>query len=332
MLKRIILEIKPTRIFFLADTNTKQYCYSLFSKDLPEHNVFTIKPGEKEKNLNTCTFIWQAMTDALLDRHSLVINLGGGVICDMGGFCASVFKRGISFINCPTTLLSQVDASIGGKLGIDFENYKNHIGLFRDPNHVIISNIFLKTLPQEEILSGYAEIIKHALINSPSAWEKQLTMDISGIPPDEYIAQSIQVKYRYVSQDLKESGLRKALNFGHTIGHAVESVLLDKKYISITHGKAIVVGLIAESWMSHKCLGLDKDDLFTICDYLTKFFPKIILDDVSKKNFSKALRQDKKNRGNKIMLSAIKKIGDCVIDYPVSEELCWEALNYYKSL
>jgi len=332
MLERIIRQIKSTNIFFLTDTNTHKYCYSLLSQNLPEHKVFTILPDEKQKNLKTCIHIWKAMTGAHLDRHSLIINLGGGVICDMGGFCASVFKRGLSFINCPTTLLSQVDASVGGKLGIDFENYKNHIGLFRDPDHVIISNTFLKTLSQKELLSGYAEMIKHAILNSHEAWEKQKIINTPVIPSDENITQSIQVKYRYVSQDPKESGLRKALNFGHTIGHAVESVLLETKQKAVTHGEAVAVGLIAEIWLSNQCLGLNKADLNGICEYLTNFFPKIDLNDISKQQFFNALRQDKKNRGNKIMASLIRNIGDCVIDCPVSAELCWDALNFYRSL
>ena len=314
------------------DTNTKEYCYPLVEENLTDHTILTIFRGEKEKTIQTCIQIWKAMSDLPLDRHSLVINMGGGVICDMGGFCASVFKRGLAFINCPTTLLSQVDASIGGKLGIDFENYKNHIGLFREPNHVIISSVFLNTLSQKELLSGCAEMIKHALIDSHVAWEKQKVMNTPIIPSDEQISQSIQVKYRYVLQDPKENGIRKALNFGHTIGHAVESNLIETKNISITHGEAVAIGLIAETWLSNQCLGLNKDNLNSICEYLINFFPKIDLHNISKQQFFDALKQDKKNKGNKIIASLIRDIGDCVIDYPVSAELCWDSLNYYKLL
>ncbi len=332
MLGNIIGQIKPTKIFLITDTNVHKYCYSLISENIPPHNVVTILPGEDQKNLQTCIDIWKAMTDACLDRHSVVINLGGGVICDMGGFCASVYKRGLSFIHCPTTLLSQVDASIGGKLGIDFENYKNQIGAFNNPNYVILSNAFLKTLPLNELRCGYAEMIKHALINSVEDWEKQLSMDLSEIPSEEQIINSISIKYQVVLQDPKETGVRKALNFGHTIGHAVESILLDGKQISITHGDAVVVGLIAESWLSYKCLGLKKSELHSICSYITNYYPEIELNGISEQDFFNALLQDKKNIGNRILPSLIKSIGECIVSVSVSAESCLEALNFYRTI
>ena len=332
MLEYIIGKIKPTEIFLITDTNVQKHCCSLVSQNIPPHNVVTILPGEEQKNLQTCIHIWKAMTEARLDRHAVAINLGGGVICDMGGFCAATYKRGLPFIHCPTTLLSQVDASIGGKLGIDFENYKNQIGVFTNPNHVIISSSFLKTLPLHELRCGYAEMIKHALINSVEAWEKQLSIDISEIPSEEHIINSISIKYQFVLQDPKETGVRKALNFGHTIGHAVESVLLNNQNTSIAHGDAVVVGLIAESWLSHKCLGLTMSELNSICDYITSYYPKVELNGISKQDFFNALQQDKKNVANTILVSLISSIGTCVLNVPISPELCLEALDFYRTL
>ena len=213
-----------SKLVVLTDSNTHQFCLPLVQEVVPPTMVFISVPaGEQHKTLETCSIIWGQMTEAVLDRQALVINLGGGVIGDMGGFCASVYKRGIPFITIPTTLLSQVDASVGGKLGIDFLGFKNHLGVFQLPEAVLIAPEFLATLPQRELRSGYAEVIKHGLIRDatyfralPSTnWQKQ---DWARI-----IRHSIEIKKAVVQVDPKESGLRKILNFGHTIGHAIES-------------------------------------------------------------------------------------------------------------
>jgi len=331
-LKKIIKSNNPSKILIITDKNTYKYCYNLISENIPKHEVFTILPGERNKNLNTCISTWDYMTDIRLDRQSILINFGGGIVCDIGGFCASCYKRGIPFVHLPTTLLAQVDASIGGKLGVNFKNYKNHIGVFKNPENVIICKSFLKTLPLRELKCGYAEMIKHSLVTSREEWKKQLSIDITQIPSQNQIIQSVINKYQVVSNDPKESGNRKVLNFGHTIGHALEYVFLNNKKISIKHGEAVAIGLIAESWISHNILGLPASELKSITYYIKKYFPKFKLEDIKKEEFVKALLQDKKNISNTIQASLLNKIGDCIINIPVSPELCWEALIFYKTL
>lgn len=327
-IKLILDRMKPSDICFIVDKNTYTHCYSLISKNLPKHKIIIIQPGENHKNIQTCRYIWKKMTEYRLDRHSIIFNLGGGVIGDMGGFCAATYKRGVNFVQCPTSLLAQVDASIGGKLGVNFDNFKNHIGLFSDPDYVVISNSFLNTLPIRELKSGYIEIIKHFLIASAPDWERQLSMHITKIPPKEHIIRSLEIKHNIVSRDQKEKGIRKKLNFGHTIGHAIEKI----KEGSITHGEAIAIGIIAESWLSKKVMGLNIDDFHRICDYIQRNYPKINLCDIKKKAFIDTLCQDKKNYKSKIMFSLMPSIGKCSFDVPVSQESCWNSLVYYKEL
>ncbi len=320
-----------SKLGLIADHNTYNSCYPLIQEILPKHEHFKFKAGEGNKNLQTCISIWEWMTDCEFDRKSLIINLGGGVTGDMGGFCASTYKRGIRFVNIPTTLLSQVDASVGGKLGVDFNGYKNHIGVFNEPEAVIISDAFLKTLPLPELRSGYAEVIKHGLIMNENYfyslksqnWETQQWKDI--------IEKSVSIKKEVVSKDPKEEGLRKILNFGHTVGHAVESFYLDTKY-HLLHGEAIAIGMIAEAYLSRQHIRLPKEDLDTIIEILLAIFGKVNIPSEDLEAIAQLCFQDKKNEGKTINCSLLKKIGECDYNIAISQEDIINSLNFYNAI
>jgi len=237
-----------SQIAILTDTNTRKHCYPIITS-LPKHEVVEVHAGEEHKNIDTCKIIWQKLTDLSFDRHSLLIILGGGVLGDMGGFCAATFKRGIDFILVPTTLLSQVDASVGGKLGIDFNNFKNHIGVFCNPKSTVIHAPFLKTLPERELRSGFAEVIKHCLISDEQMWHVIKKRALTEQDWGTLVKHSVDFKRSVTDQDPKERGLRKILNFGHTIGHALESYFLAEGNL-IFHGEAIAMGMIMESFIA----------------------------------------------------------------------------------
>ena len=252
--------LKPShysKIFILVDENTSQYCLPHLLNNLAteiEIEIIELEVGEIHKNIATCTEVWGALSDLGGDRKSILINLGGGVISDLGGFVACTFKRGIDFINIPTTLLSMVDASIGGKNGVDLGNLKNQIGIIREPKAVIVDTQFLSTLPQNEMRSGLAEMLKHGLIFDKKYWDK--FKDLKSLNTDnlnELIHQSIEIKNEIVCEDLTENGIRKSLNFGHTLGHAIESYFLENdSKTSLLHGEAIAVGMILESFISRE--------------------------------------------------------------------------------
>lgn len=271
------------------------------------------------------------MTEAVLDRQALVINLGGGVIGDMGGFCASVYKRGVPFLTIPTTLLSQVDASVGGKLGIDFMGFKNHLGVFQLPEIVLIAPAFLDTLPQRELRSGYAEVIKHGLIRDlaffrslPSSnWEKQ---DWSRV-----IRHSVSIKKAVVEVDPKEAGLRKILNFGHSIGHAVESFHLTSSN-PLLHGEAIAMGMIAEGFLSFEKIGFSFEELNELSHKLLQVFGKVTLNSKDLDAILDLCAQDKKNEGKTQLFSLLPSLGDCSFNIPVTTEEIKHAIIYYQQL
>lgn len=330
-LERFLKNKKFSKLGVIADSNTVKACYPLISESLPEHSYFLFEAGEVNKTLDSCSKIWQWMTDEGFDRKAMIINLGGGVTGDMGGFCASTYKRGIRFINIPTSLLSQVDASVGGKLGIDFNGFKNHIGVFNIAEAVIISTAFLTTLPLPELRSGYAEVIKHGLIRNANyfeslkmhGWENQNWSDI--------IEKSISIKREVVEKDPKEEGLRKILNFGHTVGHAVESFYLDTKN-QLLHGEAIAIGMIAEAYLSKKLCGLSGTALDTISEFLFFVFDQISLPAEDLEKITQLCFQDKKNEGKVINCSLLRKIGECDYNIPVSTEDIVESLNFYNEL
>jgi 3-dehydroquinate synthase len=316
-------------VVILTDINTHQYCYSLIRSELPPHSVSTIPAGEEHKNLESCKLIWEKLTDLQVDRHSLLVILGGGVLGDMGGFCAATYKRGIDFVLMPTTLLSQVDASVGGKLGIDFKKFKNHIGVFCEPVATLISATFLETLPERELRSGFAEIIKHCLISDKGMWNVISARSLKEQDWNELISHSVAFKKQVIDTDPREKGLRKVLNFGHTIGHAVESYFLDSAN-RLFHGEAIAIGMIAESYIAERKGFLSTTELKEVTDYLNKIYPKVSLPD-SFEQIIKLMLQDKKNKGNKILMALTNGIGQARWDEEVSPAEIEEALKYYQS-
>ena len=318
---------KYSSIGVLVDENTRRHCYSMIKDQLPPHSLIEAPSGEEHKGLETCKLIWQRFTDFGFDRHSLIIICGGGVLGDMGGFCAATFKRGIDFIILPTTLLAQVDASIGGKLGVDFGPYKNHIGVFQQPLSTLIAANFLETLPFRELRSGFAEVIKHCLIADKKMWEaieKRSILDQDWL---KLVRHSVKIKSKVVEKDPTEKGLRKILNFGHTIGHAIEGHFLTSGN-RLFHGEAIAIGMIMESFIATSKGLLSERDLRSISNYIISVFGQIELPD---DRWLPLLKQDKKNKGNKILMALPKGIGKAVWDVPVNEKEIRDAMDYYKS-
>ncbi|WP_044240016.1 3-dehydroquinate synthase [Flexithrix dorotheae] len=322
-----------TKIAVIFDENSKKYCYPLIKEFIPEnHLTIQIQSGEENKNLETCKSVWDKLTENSFDRKSIVLNLGGGVIGDMGGFCAATYKRGISFVQIPTTLLSQVDASVGGKLGIDFNGFKNHIGVFQLPERVLVHPGFIKTLVKEELRSGYAEVIKHFLIADKEKWDLLKQKQLSAQNFDQLIPENILIKNQVVTSDPKEKGLRKILNFGHTIGHAIETHLLFQKPRKLLHGEAIAIGMICETYLSQKLLGLSESDLKEVSDYILQTYGKVELnfDDIDQ--ILPLMQQDKKNEGNRLNFSLLEYNGKAVFDQEISEDMARESLLFYNSL
>jgi 3-dehydroquinate synthase len=322
-------ETHYTKVFVICDNHTKRHCYPIIQTHLPKHRIVVIQAGEEHKTLATCEKIWESMTDYELDRHSLVINLGGGVIGDMGGFCAATYKRGIDFIQIPTTLLAQVDASVGGKLGIDFHGFKNHIGVFNLPTRVFIDYVFLETLPERELKSGFAEVIKHCLIQDAEKWSELRLKDFPNLDWLSFIRHSVQIKQQVVEQDPTEKGLRKILNFGHTLGHAIETYFLDKGKLRLYHGEAIAIGMIMEAFMAYELKLLDETSLLQIEEFLFSVYGKIYLTEEDIPAIIQLTQQDKKNKGKEVRFSLLNSIGSCVYDRTCTPAMMKRAILYY---
>lgn len=328
---KTFLETKSySKIIVLADTNTKRFCYPVIKDSLPKHTLITVKHGEENKNLQTCELIWSAMTEEQLDRHALMINLGGGVIGDMGGFCAATYKRGIDFIQIPTTLLSQVDASVGGKLGIDFQGFKNHLGVFTLPNAVLIDPVFLETLSEREKRSGFAEILKHCLIQDGEKWQEIRKRDLADQDLPDLIAHSVEIKKKVVEQDPTEKGLRKILNFGHTLGHAIETFFLPQGKKRLFHGEAIAIGMVCESYIAHTRGLIDERTLEQVEEFIFSIYGKVAIDVADFDIIIGLTLQDKKNKGKEVRFSLINAAGSCLYDVVVSKNEMKKALEYYK--
>lgn len=317
-----------TQLAVLVDAHTHIHCYPIIQQQLPAHTLIKIPAGEAYKNIDSCLSIWKNLTDLNFDRHALLLVLGGGVLGDMGGFCAATYKRGISFILMPTTLLAQVDASIGGKLGIDFEHYKNHIGVFQQPLATLISPVFLNTLPLRELRSGFAEVIKHCLIGDKAMWEIIRTKTLADQDWTTLIPHSIKIKEDITQKDPREKGIRKALNFGHTIGHALETYFLTTSK-PIFHGEAVAMGMIMESKIAHSKGHLTFDELDQIKAYVFSIFGKVT-EPFSSQEIIRLTLQDKKNKGNEVLMAVPKGIGTCVWDETTSEKEMLEAIEYYQ--
>ena len=329
LLNLLIEKNKYSKVSVLVDDNTEKFCLDIFKQIInKEISIIKINSGEEFKNLGTVTKIWNDMTTQNLDRKSLLINLGGGVITDMGGFAANTFKRGLDFINIPTTLLSMVDASVGSKTGINFNNLKNQIGTFADPKLVIIDEQYLQTLSEREVKSGYAEIFKHSLV---SASIFNLLIENQQIYyNEEIINNSIQIKNKIVLDDKFEQNIRKNLNFGHTIGHALESYFLNKEN-KLTHGEAITIGMICESFMSSKIFNLDLELVKKIKNHLLRIFTKVNLQYENYDEIINLMSFDKKNHLDKLKFVLLKDLGIVKIDVEVSENLIKESFDFYLS-
>jgi len=326
----IIDKKKYSKIFLLVDQNTEKYCSNIFKrKSKLKPNLIRINSGEQNKNISTCIKIWNSLIDLNADRKSLLINLGGGVITDIGGFSANTFNRGIDFINIPTTLLSIVDASVGSKTGINFQGIKNKIGTFYDPKLVIIDLDYLDTLDQRQLNSGYCEIIKHSLISKTKSKFDKLT-DCDKIDYSlDIIINSIKIKNSFVSKDKYEKQLRKGLNFGHTVGHAIETYFMSTEH-NLLHGESIAIGIIVESYISSLVCGLDIKIVDKIKNHLSKIFTKVEFNPNSISNIIKLMGYDKKNIGDRTNFVLLKGIGDLVFDSDVPRSTILDGFNYYS--
>tara|TARA_X000000368_G_scaffold419083_1_gene422219 strand:+ start:1050 stop:2039 length:990 start_codon:yes stop_codon:yes gene_type:complete len=300
-----------SKVAILVDENTKKDCLHKLP-NIEKLIIIEIPSGERNKNITTCNIIWEELTNNEFDRDSILINLGGGVIGDIGGFCASTYKRGIDFIHIPTTLLAMVDASIGGKLAVDFNNLKNHIGLFSNPKSVIIDPNFLDTLTENQLISGFAEVVKHALISDKNLWETIKETPFKKLAWVKIITISAELKNRIILNDPKEKGERKKLNFGHTFGHAIESYYLEKG-TPILHGEGIFMGMILETEISI----LSNSEKNEIKNYILSNFGLPYTP--PKAELLKFLKNDKKNKSKKINFSLLNGIGKCTIDNLLTE-------------
>jgi 3-dehydroquinate synthase len=295
--------------------------------------IIEIESGETEKNITTCVEIWSILTELGGDRKSLIINVGGGVITDIGGFVASTFKRGIDFMHIPTTLLAMVDASVGGKNGVDLGSLKNQIGVINVPKLVIIDTDYLSTLPQNEMRSGLAEMLKHGLIADADYWTKFKELNVIDFADfDELIYRSIEIKNEIVMQDPTENGIRKALNFGHTLGHAIESYFLENENKkTLLHGESIAAGMILESYISWQKKLLSAAEYIEIKNTINAVFETIVFEENDLKPILELLIHDKKNEYGKIQFTLLDGIGSIKINQEIENELIIKSFADYKS-
>ena len=325
---------KYDRIFLLDDTVTHVHCLPLLSAWVEERGVevLTMEAGDVAKNLDTLSSIWQHLTEKGASRHSLLINLGGGVVTDLGGFAAATFKRGIDFINIPTTLLSMVDAAVGGKTGINFAGLKNEIGAFRSAVDVIVDTTFLRTLDNENICSGYAEMLKHALLHNAEMWAEHLEQDLQH-PDYEALArlvqQSIEVKERIVGEDPHEKGLRKALNLGHTFGHAFESLALSQGR-PVLHGYAVAWGIVCELYLSSVLLGFPSAHFHPTVRFVRETYGQFSFTCKDYDRLLDYIRHDKKNVGGQTNFTLLAGIGQIRLDCHANRDLICEALDFLR--
>ncbi|PWL38994.1 3-dehydroquinate synthase [Flagellimonas aquimarina] len=329
-LRQHIAKSNYSKVFVLVDENTKKKCLPIFKEKLGERAdvILEIQSGENHKNIATCSKVWELLSHHNGDRKSLLLNLGGGVLTDLGGFVASTFKRGIDFINIPTTLLSMVDASIGGKTGVDLGSLKNQIGVINQPQMVLVFPEFLKTLETRQLKSGYSEMLKHGLIMDADYWkglkEKNEFTDAL------CIKKSIAIKNDVVIQDPTELGLRKILNFGHTLGHAIESYCLENpERETLLHGEAIAIGMILESYLSHELKGLSKLSVQEVKETFLKHFGRVSFDTADIKAILKLLKYDKKNSHGDVNFVLLQEIGTALTDIKVPHDLFNKAFAYY---
>ena len=328
-LNEFLSSYKNDKIYMLADENTMQCCVPVLLENVPQlqrAEIIEVESGEQNKTLETVARLWEFLTREKASRNALWVNVGGGVITDLGGFTASAYKRGISFINIPTTLLAQVDASVGGKTGVDFLGYKNQIGFFSNPVFTHINPLFLNTLPKRQVFSGFAEIIKHALIADKHYWNAVVELDFSSFDKwEKIIRRSVQIKYTIVNTDPYEEGLRKVLNFGHTIGHALETWFLQTS-TPYLHGEAVAQGMLAEALLSVKNTGLPVEQFEEIKAFIEHIYGKCKPFDVVE--VLEIMQQDKKTKSGKLQFSLLENIGLAVYNCEVPTEDVVEALHF----
>lgn len=333
-LNRFVAEQRPSKIFLLADKYTNECCtpivLSLLATDIPLE-IIEIEAGETHKHIDTCTQVWYALSELGADRKSLLINIGGGVVTDLGGFVASTYMRGIPFINIPTSLLAMVDASVGGKTGVDLGALKNLVGVINNPQGVVIYPDFLATLPTEELRSGMAEMFKHGLISDESYWHKMCNLsELTEAHLGSLIYESVVIKNEVVTQDPTEKGLRKTLNYGHTLGHAIESYCLQNPNRErLLHGEAIAIGMVLATYLSVKELGFSMDKCDQVKAVLGEYFRKKEFTYEEITDICQLMRFDKKNVGGNVHFVLLEAIGKPKIDCIVPYEEIYKAFEYY---
>jgi len=335
-LEKIVSRFPSGKVFLLTEEIPEKVCLPQIQSLLDKYGIRKIVIGgsETNKSIRSVELVWEFLSKSGADRKSLLINLGGGMLTDLGGFAASTFKRGIVFVNIPTTLLAQVDASLGGKTGINFNGLKNEIGVFREPDSVLINTGFLKTIDKKNFLSGYAEMIKHGLIKSPKHWKELQEYDLDHIDYEalqEIIAHSVAVKDWHVQNDPTEKNVRKALNFGHTAGHAFESYALHRNR-PILHGYAVVYGMIVELYLSCIKTGFDEKEMSFISGWLLNQYGKFEITGNDYEVLYELMTHDKKNEAGRINFTLLSKIGQVKINQNCSKELIFEAFDAYKKI
>lgn len=337
----IVESLKPSDVFVHVDVNTAKFVMPILESQCEvvrkAHKIVS-QAGDVNKDITALSSVWSALSDAKATRSGLFVNVGGGVITDLGGFAAATYKRGMTVINVPTTLLAAVDASVGGKTGINFNGYKNQVGAFYDADATVISTTFFQTLPQYEMLSGYAEMIKHALLKGRKAFDDVMAYDITLPPinPDkllDMLRESVLVKKDIVDQDPTEQNIRKALNLGHTVGHAIESFAMNDRRNPVAHGFAVAQGLVVECILSNMLKGFDSEALHRLARYVKeKYTPYFITcDDYPR--LLEYMRQDKKNdTPDRIIFTLLSAPGEYEINVSVAEKDICTALDIYRDL
>ena len=332
-LAKAIAECEHDRIFVLVDETTNKLCWSLVKDYLCLKDAQTIVIGatDRRKNLDTLVHVWESLQQGKATRHSLLINLGGGMVTDLGGFAASTYKRGINFINIPTTLLAMVDASVGGKTGINFGGLKNEIGVFNDAEFVLLDTNWLRTLDEENIRSGYAEMLKHGLIADETMWAELINFNLAQ-PNLRQLAsmlnKSVRIKERIVAEDPHEKGIRKALNLGHTFGHAFESWAMKRQ--PVLHGYAVAFGLIAELYLATTRTDFPTERMRQTVNFIRAYYGSLPITCNDYPELIELMHHDKKNRGNEINVTLLGGIGDIRIDQTITEEDIKEALDFFR--
>ena len=322
------------KLFILVDEHTKQLCLPLISRleCLKNAYIITIGPEDIHKNLETLAHVWKELSDQGATRHSLMINLGGGMVTDLGGFAASTFKRGFQYINIPTTLLAMVDASVGGKTGINFNGLKNEIGVFSPAEYVLIDTEFLKSLDSHNLLSGYAEMLKHGIISTTEHWAELLNFNLNQIDYkalQQLVAHSVSIKEDIVEKDPFEKNIRKALNLGHTVGHAFESLALENNR-PVLHGYAVAWGIICELYFSFIKVGFPKDKLRQTIQFIKENYGVLPFDCKQYDRLYEFMTHDKKNSAGIINFTLMGEIGDIRINQSANKEEILEILDFYR--